>query len=66
MIQFCPEENKLFLLNSTKFVFNKEMIHALRYTYILFPDLMQKVLLRRYMGMEFTLKIINSWIHSRQ
>lgn len=30
------------------------MIHTLRYTYILFPDLMQKVLLRRYMDMKFT------------
>lgn len=45
MIQFCPEENKLLLLNSSKCVFNK-MMHALRYTYILFPNLMQKVLLR--------------------
>jgi len=52
MIQFCPEENKLLLLNSTKFVFNKEMMHALRYTYILFPNLMQKVLLRTLHGYE--------------
>lgn len=53
MTQFCPEENKLFCLNSIKFVFNKEMMHALKYTYFFFiSKLMQKVFLGTLHGYE--------------
>lgn len=52
MTQFCPEQNKFLFLNSIKFVFNKEIMHALRYTYFFYFQINAEIMLGTLHGYE--------------